>query len=115
MITMKAKLKETLIAFFQYCDTLKGNQITIQEYISTNKNNFDRHFTTSSKLVFEMTNFGVRMSGARAMFMGEKQSYEIGVDRIIHFEQLKENEYELIEKYSETAHRKSILLFEILN
>lgn len=112
---MKAELKETLIKFFQHCDTLKGNQITIREYISTNKDNFDRHFTTSSNLTFEMTNFGVRMSGARAMFMGEIQSYEIGADRIVHFEQLNENEYDIIEKYSETVYRKSLLSFEIIN
>ncbi len=97
--------------FFKDCDSLKGKRIHVKESISTNKYNFDRHFSTYSEMEFELKNFGVRISGGRAMFMGENQFYEIGSNLLIKFENQGDNKYELVEKYSENVFRKSILKF----
>ncbi len=109
---MNKELQEKLIAFFQNCDSFKGMNLIVNEYISTNKDNFDRHFTSCSKLAFKMIDFGVRFSGARAKFRGENQYYEIGGDLITEFKELENDEYEILEKYSEKVYRKKILKFE---
>ncbi len=108
---MSQDLKEKLISFFEGCESLKGKRIYVKEYISTNKCNFDRHFSTYSEMEFELRDFGVRISGGRAMFIGENQSYEIGSDLLIKFENQGDNKYELVEQYSESVFRKTILKF----
>lgn len=108
---MQPSLIQNLILFFETCDSFLGKKILIKEFISTNRDDFDRHFTTSSSLEFELKNFAVRTSGGRAMFLGEKQSYEIGSDLVIGFEKADNQTYAFLEKYSETVFRKSILQF----
>ncbi|MBQ4822115.1 hypothetical protein [Aquimarina sp. MMG016] len=109
---MNKELKEQLLLFYQKCDSFKGKTVYIKEYISTHKDNFDRHFTTFSELKFKLNNFGVRLSGGRVFFMADEQMYEIGGDIIIAIKSKENNEFELMEKYSETVYRKSILKFE---
>ncbi len=108
---MSQDLKERLILFFQSCNSFKGKRIQVKEHISTNKDNYDRHFASFSKMEFQLIDFGIRISGARAMFIGETQSYEIGADMLIKFEQQENDMYELVEKYSENVFRKSTLTF----
>lgn len=108
---MQQELKERLIAFFESCHSYKGKHIHVREYISTRKDNFDRHFTTFSELDFKVENFGVRISGGRAMFIGANQSYEIGADMLIVFEEIEKDVFELIERYSENVYRKSVIKF----
>jgi len=108
---MTQEMKVKVIAFYQKCGSLKEKKIIITECISTNRDNFDRHFTTYSKLVFILIDFGVRFSGNRATFRGENQYYEIGGDLIIKLENLVEEEFEIIEKYSEKVFRRTTIKF----
>ena len=108
---MTQELKDKIIEIFQRWDSFKNSRISIKVAISTNKDNFDRHFTSFSKIEFVMKEFGVRFSGNRAMFMGEKQSYEIGGDHIIRISKTVEREFEILEKYSEKVFRRSVIKF----
>ncbi|MFK7774846.1 MAG: hypothetical protein AB8F94_22085 [Saprospiraceae bacterium] len=108
---MSQELKNKIIKIYQKWDSFKNWQISIKVAISTNKDNFDRHFTSFSKLEFVMKDFGVRFSGNRARFEGEKQSYEIGGDHIIRIEEKEEDEFEIIEKYSEKVFRRTMIKF----
>ncbi len=109
----KALIEEALL-FFEHFATQKGKIIRISEYISTNKDNYNRHFTTFAEMTFELERFGVRFSGARALFHGQSQFYEISADRLIKLEDKGDNIFELTEKYSEKVYRKSILKFTSL-
>lgn len=83
--------------------------IEIKSAISSNQLNFDRHFTSFSYLEFDLVNISTRISGGRANFAGERQYYEDGLDYLVHFEEIGENQIEFIEKYSETVYRKTFL------
>ncbi|MGB0931925.1 MAG: hypothetical protein ACPGVB_14170 [Chitinophagales bacterium] len=71
------ELKEQQLAFFEKSGFFKGRQIHIRAALSTNGENFDRHFIAFTTMVFELKYFGVRISGAKAMFDGEHQCFEI--------------------------------------
>ncbi|MGB1242915.1 MAG: hypothetical protein ACPG49_10360 [Chitinophagales bacterium] len=109
---MTPELKEQQLAFFEKCDSFKGRQIHIRAALSTNGENFDRHFTTFTTMVFELKHFGVRTSGARAMFMGEHQTFEIAIGLIEKIEVLKNDTFEVLEKYSEKIFRRTVIRFE---
>ena len=108
---MNQELKDELIGIYQKWNSFNNRHISINESISTNKDNFDRHFTSFSNLEFVMKEFGVRFSGNRAMFIGAKQSYEIGGDHIIKIENTGESEFEVFEKYNEKVYRRSVIKF----
>ena len=108
---MTQELKEKIIEFFQKWDSFKNSRISIKVATTTNRDNFDRHFTSFSKIEFVMKDFGVRFSGNRAMFKGEKQSYEIGGDYIVKISKIGERNFEVLEKYSEKVFRKSEIKF----
>lgn len=78
------------------------------ESISTDKDNFNRHFTTSSSTEFVLKYFGARLSGARLMFDGKELNYEISLDRIVRFHR-QENQITFLEKYSDEVYRRTIL------
>lgn len=99
------------IDFFENAQSLLGMKVHINGYLSRNKDNFDRHFTTFTTLEFEVKHIGVRISGGRASFDGDIQSYEIWVDSIVQLENPQPNEYHFLEKYSDTVYRLSILKF----
>lgn len=106
----KEKIKTEVINFLETFNINLGKTINFREAICTNKENFDRHFTTYSSTEFELTHFAVRISGARIMFMGEILNYEISVDRIIKFERI-DDEYLFLEKYSDVIYRRTIIAF----
>ena len=105
---MTEDMKHKIIEFIENFDVNKGKSLIFREAISTNKDNFDRHFTSYSKIEFILLNFTVRISGARMMFDGDKMNYEIGVDHIIQFED-KEGEIEILEALSEKVYRRTII------
>ena len=102
------EVRDKVINFAENFSINIGNVLSFEEAICTHKNNFDRHFTTFSNTEFILTNFAGRISGARLMFLGDKLSYEIGLDYIIQFDE-RENEFEFIEAYSEKIYRRTIL------
>ncbi len=106
---MTEDLKSKIIFFFENCEKFYGKTIEIKSAISSNQLNFDRHFTSFSYLEFDLVKISTRISGGRATMEGGKQYYEIGLDYLIHFEEIGENQFEFIEKYSETIYRKTTL------
>jgi hypothetical protein len=104
------KIKIELMTFVQNFQINIGKSLFFSEAICTERTNFDRHFTTFSSTEFKLSKIGVRFSGARLMFEGERIAYEIALDNIILFEE-RENEVEFIEAYSEKIYRKTILKF----
>ena len=105
-------MKEKILEFYKFCDLHIGSQIFIKSQLSTNKGTFDRHFTSTSEMYFMLENFVVRTSGARAMFIGENQSYEIANDDIASISMDKDGVYDIMEKLSDTVFRKTILHFK---
>lgn len=103
-----------LIAFLETFSINIGRNIFFREAICTQKDNFDRHFTTFSSTEFILTNFAVRFSGARIMFHGEKLVYEICLDCVIDFNQYND-ELVFLEAYSEKIYRRTILKFTDTN
>jgi len=67
----------------------------ITDRISNNKDNYNRHFTTTSRLKFKLKHFGVRTSGAIAMLDGENQSFEFRTDAIKEIARI-DNKIEII-------------------
>lgn len=104
----KENIKNQVINFLETFNINIGKRINFNEAICTNKENFDRHFTTYSSTEFELQHFAARISGARIMFMGETLNYEISIDRIIKFEKTDEN-FLFLEKYSDEIFRKTII------
>jgi hypothetical protein len=102
--------KRRLLDFMENFKFL-GRRIKINEAISRNKNNFDRHFTSFSNFEFIITNAGIRFSGAKIFFTDENSNYEIHFDGINEFSERGNNEYEVIEILSENVYRKTILRF----
>lgn len=105
---MEENFKNKIINFAESFSKNIGKRISFQEAICTNKDSFDRHFTTFSRNEFILRNFSIRMSGARFMFDGENLKYEIGMDHLIQLDEY-ENEVIFIEAYSENILRKTIL------
>ncbi|MES2592335.1 MAG: hypothetical protein V4608_10650 [Bacteroidota bacterium] len=102
------EIRSKVITFMESFTVNIGKTLNFSEAISTNKKNFDRHFTTYSSTEFKLTHFSARISGARIMFIGEKLNYEISIDRIINIEQ---NNFEIlfIEAYSDEVFRETNL------
>lgn len=108
------ELRKRLLFFAENSPLWVGQTLDIHQFISTNADNFDPHFTTSAKFQYTLTHFGIRMSGAKMMFMGEVFSYEIDLGSIIQFNE-SEQTYFFIEKLSRTVYRKSVLSFKMGN
>ncbi len=108
---MDPSLLEQLLAFYQTCDAFQGKLLQVQSYLSTHRDNYDRHFTSYTQLEFKLTYFGIRFSGNRACFYGDTQSYEIASDLIQSFQAKSDTEYEIVEIYSEKVYRCTKLKF----
>jgi hypothetical protein len=104
----KDEIKNKVFHFLETFNLNIGKTLYFREAICTNKNNFDRHFTTNSSTEFKLTHFTARISGARIMFDGEKLNYEISLDRIINFEE-NFTEIMFLESYSEEIYRRTII------
>ena len=105
-------MKETILEFYKFCDLHTGSQIFIKSLLSTNKDTFDRHFTSTNEMHFMLENFVVRTSGARAMFIGENHSYEIANDDIVSISMDKDGAYDILKKLFDTIFRRTFLHFK---
>ena len=111
-VNMQSEELKKRLQFFAENSTLwVGKTLDIHQFISTNADNFDRHFTTVTNFAYTLVHFGIRMSGAKMMFMGEVFSYEIDLGSITQFNE-SEQTYFFVEKLSETVYRKSVLSFK---
>jgi hypothetical protein len=106
---LNESLKNKVFQFLENAEVFYGKNLKINESISTNGINFDRHFTTSNSMSFIVTNIACRTSGARIMLQGEELYYEIAIDLLIDFMEKENQTFEFLEKYSENVYRKTIL------
>jgi len=88
-----------ILAFGEKSERLIGKQIKINQAISVNKDNFDRHFSCFTNFEFKLTHFGIRTSGQKMMFMGNECHYEIDSNYLIELQEINEDEYIFIEKH----------------
>jgi hypothetical protein len=102
-------LKNRILKFIENAEVFYGRKLKINESISTNSINFNRHFTTSNSLSFTVINIACRISGGRIMLQGEELYYEIAIDLLVDFIEKENQEFEFLEQYSETVYRKTIL------
>ncbi len=102
---MTETLKQEIIKSLTLLDSWKGKQITIIDRISTIKDNFDRHFTTTSEFILELENFGVRTSGAIARIEGSEIVFQFRTGNIKTISQ-RENKIVFDIKIKESIFRK---------
>lgn len=88
-----------------------NHEIKIRSEMSTNKYNFDRHFTTYVTMKFKLLDLRWRFSGARMFFDGFESLYEISIYQTIEFSKI-DRQYVFLEKYSEEIYRKSTIEFQ---
>ncbi len=108
---MTEELKEQLIAFYESIPNYYGWRLTIKWALSNNTDNFNRHFTSFGKMEFTLTNFRVRISGARITFEGDSQYFEIG-DGIYSLNETAAHQFEINERVSKDVHQKVLLEFK---
>lgn len=108
---MKDKaLIEQIVAFAEKAQSsFIGMQVYIEQELSTAGNNYDRHFSASASFGFKLTNFAIRFSGNKLMFVGERNHYEIHGDAITELKDFGNNSYELLEVLSERICRRSTI------
>ncbi|MFK7757257.1 MAG: hypothetical protein AB8B53_10040 [Flavobacteriales bacterium] len=108
MIYRNKDLQKKVFAFTEDFQINIGKEIKLRIALSANETNFDRHFSSFSRLEFILTSLQARISGARLMFSGEKQHFEIALDHLIKLEK-KDQQIEFIEAYSEKIYRRTII------
>lgn len=91
-----------------------GMQVHIEQELSTAGNNYDRHFSASATFGFTLTDFAIRFSGNKMMFMGEHHHYEVHCDAITELKDFGNNSYQLLEILSERICRRSSIRFTVL-
>ena len=99
------ELKEQIITSMIWLDNCKGQEISIIDRISTVKENFDRHFTTTSNYLFVVEDFGVRTSGAIARIEGRNIVFQFRTYSVTSIEQ-KENQVQFDLNIKETIFRR---------
>lgn len=106
------ELLDKLVAFAETAPhAFIGKQITVEQDLSLVKDNFDRHFSASAKFTFTLSDFMIRFSGNKLMFMGEDSNYEIHGDTLIEFSDLGDGSYLFMEALSERIYRRSAIRF----
>jgi hypothetical protein len=103
---MSETLKKEIISFMENGHQYVGKTLQFKSALSSYKDNFDRHFSSFSKTVFVLENFSCRISGARMMFEGDTQYFEIGADLLTDF-QKTEDGFIFMEKYSDMVYRRT--------
>lgn len=104
----KKNLSDKISHFLETFHLNVGKTVYFCEAICTDKDGFNRHFTTFSSTEFILESFGARISGARMSFRGEKLDYEIGLDCLISLEE-EENKTIFLEAYCKEVYRKTTL------
>lgn len=104
-------LQSKIIYFIENSEKYNDSKVLIYESISTNQQNFDRHFTTFSKTGFVLEKIYWRISGGRMIIDGGDFYYEIWLDKIIDFQEIEEDNFVFLEEYSDKIYRQSKITF----
>lgn len=83
---MTEEFKNKLVENLQWLEKQTGKKIRIVDKLSTNKGNYDRHFTRTSEFNFVIVHFGVALSGAIGNINGENVQFEFKTDMIKRIE-----------------------------
>jgi len=87
------ELKNKVTQNLQWLAKQENKNIKIEDKISTNKNNYDRHFTRLNSYEFILNKFRIRISGAMGMVEGDNIIFEFKTDSI---QQIERNDNQLI-------------------
>lgn len=96
----------------------KGQTIIIKEYLTANRGNYDRHFTTFSSFRIQLERAGMRFSGARLWIEGVDERQETVFDEATGFKLTKPSAYYEISGYDLRdilLSRNAIVLIEDLS
>lgn len=80
---MKKRPFEKILPLITALEASKGQELIIQDRLSTQKGSFDRHFTSLTQLHIKLENVGIRFSGAMAYLDGDGQHIEFRTDAIL--------------------------------
>ena len=83
------EFKNKLIENLQWLSEQKGKRVLIEDKLTTNRGNYNRHFARLNNYDFELINFGVRTSGAMGMIEGKNIWFEFKTDSIRRIERDK--------------------------
>lgn len=105
---MNNKLIEDLGEVLIDLDSHKS-RVSIVEEISFNDENFDRHFTTTSRFELLLISSTIRTSGAIMMLNGTDCCYELNTGNIYKINR-EDNQIEIFERLAEKLVRKTKLI-----
>jgi hypothetical protein len=111
---MTDELKNGLTAFAERVEMFYGRRTTIFEFISINKTDFDRHFSTFGRYQIDLERVAWRTSGGRMIFSQAELYYEVSIDNLVAFQENEGDCFEFLEKYSDSVYRKTLLEFKRL-
>src|SRR5688572_11542622 len=109
---MTDELRNRLTAFTERVEMFYGRRAIISESISTNKTNFDRHFSTFGHYQINLERVSWRISGGRMIFSQTDLYYEVSIDNLVEFQENEGDSFEFLEKYSDSVYRKTLLEFK---
>lgn len=105
-------IKTRLTTFVENSELFYGKRAIISESISTNKTNFDRHFSTFGRYELKLEKVSWRLSGGRIVFNQTDSYYEVSIDNLVTFREKEGHCFEFLEKYSESVFRMTTLEFK---
>ncbi|MFK7934850.1 MAG: hypothetical protein AB8G22_15180 [Saprospiraceae bacterium] len=109
---MTNELKNQIIEHLHWLGEQIGNEVEIVDKLSSNKGNYNRHFTRTSQFTFVIEHFGVAFSGAMARISGKHIHFEFKTDLISRIER-KEDLLEI--ELMLDINTSRLILFQILN
>lgn len=83
---MNKELKQRIIDNMQGLHERIGETVFVEDWISTEGRNYDRHHTTYGEQRIKIQDFCIRMSGAIATIRGEDHQVEFKTDSIKYIE-----------------------------
>lgn len=111
---MSEEIQRLVIDFVEKAEERYGKTLKVYEAVSVAPVLFNRHSTTYSYTAFVLKRVGWRVSGGMLMLQGDEFYYEISASRIIEFNKLEENKFEIFEQLADTCYRRTTLRFEEL-
>ena len=109
---MSEEIQQFVIGFVENAEAFYDKTLKIHEAVSASPPLFDRHSTTFGYTAFVLKRVGWRISGGMLMLQGEEFYYEISASRIIEFNKIDANKFEIFEQLADTCYRRSTLRFE---
>lgn len=91
---MTEEFKSKLVENLQWLGMQTGKKVDIVDRLTSNKGNYDRHFTSTSRFNFIIKDFGVAFSGAIGRIEGDNVHFQFKTDFIKRIEK-KINELEI--------------------